>query len=154
MKNLENGYTQIKNEYDLLKLQYENSENNYKKKILELEENKKKFHEIQSNFNLYNGKGINNQIKLINNEKEKNELMTKQIDRLKAENKALMEENMNLKEELKKLFESDKINEQNSQVVKTFGQQDHMEILLRGYKEQMKVNFLRYLIIFYIQELY
>lgn len=141
MKNLENNNTQVKNEYDLLRLKYENSEVNYKKKILELEESKKKFQEIQTNFNFYNEKGINNQMKLINNEKEKIELMTKEIDRLKNENKALMENNMNLKEEAKKLIDSKSLNNLNSRVNKNFGQDEQMEILLKGYKEQMKVFF-------------
>lgn len=140
LKNAENNSTQIKNEYDLLKLKFENSESNYKKKILELEENKKKFHEIQSNFNFYNEKSINNQMKLINNEKEKIEFMTKEIDKLRVENKNLMESNMNLKEEIKKVIESkNKINI-NSRVSKSLGQEEQMEILLKGYKEQMKVR--------------
>jgi hypothetical protein len=127
-----------------LKLKYENSESNYKKKILELEENKKKFHDIQSNFNFYNEKSINNQMKAINNEKEKIQLMTKEIDRLKVENKNLMESNMNSKEEIKKLIESKNFNNANSSANITLVKEEHMEILLKGYKEQMKVNILNF----------
>jgi len=123
-----------------LKLKYENSGSNYKKKILELEENKKKFHDIQSNFNFYNEKSINNQIKVINNEKEKIQLITKEIDRLKVENKNLLESNMSLKEEIKKLIQSKNFNNANSSANKTLVQEEQMEILLKGYKEQMKVN--------------
>ena len=123
-----------------MKLKYENSGSNYKKKILELEENKKKFHDIQSNFNFYNEKSINNQIKVINNEKEKIQLITKEIDRLKVENKNLLESNMSLKEEIKKLIQSKNFNNANSSANKTLVQEEQMEILLKGYKEQMKVN--------------
>jgi len=139
LKNAESSYYQIKNDYDLLKLKFENSENNFKKKITELEENKKKFHEIQTNFNFYNEKSINNQMKMINNEKEKIELLTKENDRLKSENKELIESNINLKQEIKKLIESKNLNNINARLNKNIGQEEQLEILLKGYKEQMIV---------------
>lgn len=140
MKKLETAYTQIKNEYDLLKLKYENSECNYNKKNFDLEENKKKLHEIQSNFDFYNEKSICNKIKLTKNEKEKIEIMTKENEKLKSENKNLMESNMNFKEEIKKLFESKNLEYANAKINKGFGQAEQMGILLKEYKEQMKVK--------------
>lgn len=147
LKGIESTNTQLKNEYDLLKLRYENSENNYRKKILELEENKKKFHEIQTNFNFYNDKSNNSQMKLINNEKEKSEILNKEVDRLKIENKELIENNIILKEEIKKLIESNKLGRSFAKENKNIGQEEQMEILLKGYKEQMKVKLLRNFII-------
>ena len=142
MKNLESANTQIKNEFDLLKLKYENFECNHKKKILELEESKKKFHEIQGNINFYNEISINRQMKLVNNEKDKIELMTIEIDRLKAENKDLMENNMSLREEVKKSVEVKNLKNTNARASKNFGQIEHTEILIKEYKGQMKVNIL------------
>jgi len=141
-KILEIANNKLKNEYDLLKLKYDNSETNYKNKILELEVNKKKLHEFQGNFNFYNEQSINRQTKLIKNEKEKIENMTKDIENLKSENKDLMESNMNLKEEVKKLLliESKKLDYSNSRANRSFGHSEQTEILLKEYKEQMKVK--------------
>lgn len=139
IKIFESTNISLKNELDLLKLRLENSENNYKKRIFDLEENKKMLNEMNNNFNFYNDKSVNTQMKLINNEKEKYELLIKEVDRLKNDNKELMENNMHLKEEIKKLLESK--NNGNLKInSKSFNHDEHMEILLKGYKEQMQVD--------------
>jgi chromosome segregation ATPase len=103
MKKLNEEYVKTINEYNQLKNEYNICEQEYQRILRDLREIENVGIKIEFDMNKLNQslKEINDKIKAQNEQGNKNNSDIKQIERIKSENKKLLEQNNNLNEEMK-----------------------------------------------------
>ena len=103
MKKLNEEYVKTINEYNQMKNEYNICEQEYQRILRDLREIENVGIKIEFDMNKLNQslKEINDKIKAQNEQGNKNNSDIKQIERIKSENKKLLEQNNNLNEEMK-----------------------------------------------------